>query len=211
MENQQAPKATFRRKQFLVDKGFQLKYTVVVVLIGVLIAGIWGAMFVKANRENSEQFIMSIKVDPEHQAIADKIDEKLQGEDVEKLYYLGAFMLGLAVILALWGVVVTHRVAGPIYIISRYVDQIASGRYPDPRPLRKKDELKEFFIHFNEMLKAIKDRESSDIESLGKTLQAIKKAQCGQTGELAKVASELEILKATKEAMLDGDMSSSKG
>jgi signal transduction histidine kinase len=37
-----------------------------------------------------------------------------------------------------------HRIAGPIYHISRYIRDLINGKIPEVRPLRKKDELKDF-------------------------------------------------------------------
>ncbi|MFA6032507.1 MAG: hypothetical protein WC889_06380 [Myxococcota bacterium] len=203
MAGQEAPKARYRRKQLLVDRGFQLKYTIIIAIIGMLIAGLWGTLFYKASREHSEQFMLSLKIDPQYQGIADKIDERLPTEDVKILYLLTAFILLIGGSLVGWGVVVTHRVAGPIFIISRYVNQIAGGKYPDPRPLRKKDELKDFFTQFNLMLTALKERERSDVKALEGAVVAMKKAQAGNVGDLAGMTVELDELLKAKIAMLD--------
>ena len=53
----------------------------------------------------------------------------------------------------------THRVSGPIYVMSNFMKDIIEGREPELRPLRSKDELKEFYELFRRMVAAIQDRE----------------------------------------------------
>jgi nitrogen fixation/metabolism regulation signal transduction histidine kinase len=208
MSNGDAQKAKFRRRTFLVDKRFQLKYTIIIAVIGALIAVLWGSLFYQANRENSEQVMLTLKVDPELQALSEKVEDKLSGEDAKILYYLSGFILAVVLSLIIWGVLITHRIAGPIFIISRYVDQVTAGEYPDPRPLRKKDELREFFIKFNDMLTSIKEREKTDVEALGKAIESGKSVLASVSGdraeEFAKTIEMLRDLQERKQKMLVG-------
>jgi nitrogen fixation/metabolism regulation signal transduction histidine kinase len=208
MANTPAPKQKYRRKQYLLDRAFQLKYTIVIALIGAVIASFWGYMFFHASKENSEHVLLSLKVDPELQSLSEKVEEKLTGEDKKIVLMIGGFVLAVILSLGVWGIVVTHRIAGPIFIISRYVDQIAGGRYPDPRPLRQKDELKEFFTKFNGMLSAVKDREKADIIAIDKVIEAGRKALPKLSGEAAaEFSAVLDMLKdiqAKKLEMLKG-------
>lgn len=204
MADTPAKKQTFRRRQFLLDSAFQLKYTIVIALIGALIAGFWGYMFFHASKENSEHVLLSLKVDPELQSLSEKVEEKLSGEDKQIILMIGGFVLAVILSLGVWGILVTHRIAGPIFIISRYVDQIAGGRYPDPRPLRQKDELKVFFTKFNVMLTAVKDREKADLAAMGRAIEAGQKVLPKLTGEGAsELAGALEALKALHSQKLE--------
>ncbi len=51
----------------------------------------------------------------------------------------------------------THRIAGPIYVLSRHVQDIIDGKEPDFRELRKNDEFKEFYAQFIEMVEKIRN------------------------------------------------------
>jgi len=66
----------------------------------------------------------------------------------------------MALALGLLGVVVTHRVAGPVYVMSHYMTVLATGRYPRMRTLRRGDELKRFFQVFIHAVDAVKAREA---------------------------------------------------
>ncbi len=46
---------------------------------------------------------------------------------------------------------ITHRIAGPLFVISRYMDQIKQGEVPEFRKLREKDQLQEFYTEFCEV------------------------------------------------------------
>ena len=204
----EAQKAKFRRRTFLIGKRFQLKYTIIIALIGALIAGLWGTLFYKANKENSEQVMLTLKVDPELQALSERVEDKLAGEDAKILYYLSGFILAVVLSLVIWGVLITHRIAGPIFIISRYVDQVTNGEYPDPRPLRKKDELHDFFVKFNDMLTAIKEREKDDVASLNKVMDSAKNIlpslSGDKAGEFARTLEMLREMQTRKQKMLEG-------
>jgi nitrogen fixation/metabolism regulation signal transduction histidine kinase len=51
---------------------------------------------------------------------------------------------------------ITHRISGPIYVISNYFREIIEGNIPEPRPLRNKDELKEFYNLFIALVESFK-------------------------------------------------------
>jgi hypothetical protein len=46
--------------------------------------------------------------------------------------------------------------------MSNYLKEIIAGKLPSPRPLRKGDELKEFYALFVEMVEAVKRRGRSE-------------------------------------------------
>jgi len=52
----------------------------------------------------------------------------------------------------------THRITGPILVMSNYMKEIIEGKMPNPRPLRDKDELKDFYELFREMIHSLKKR-----------------------------------------------------
>jgi hypothetical protein len=72
--------------------------------------------------------------------------------------------MGLA--LAFWGLVVTHRVSGPLYVLARYLRELSEGRYPDLRPLRRHDELQDFFAAFEDAIHHLRDRDEALLAEL---------------------------------------------
>ncbi|MCX7943173.1 MAG: methyl-accepting chemotaxis protein [Deltaproteobacteria bacterium] len=194
----------FRRKQFLINRAFQIKYTVIIAVIGIIIAILWGTLFYKASRDNSQQMLMLVQMDPNLSSMTDIIKEKLAAEDNKIMLYLIAFVIAIFLSLVIWGILITHRIAGPIFIISKYVDSITYGKIPETRPLRKKDELKEFFEKFNKMLESLKERENIDIVVLNdvlKNLEGIKDSiPIDKRPEIEKGISELsKVIERKKE------------
>ena len=60
----------------------------------------------------------------------------------------------------------THRIAGPVFVITRYMEKIINGEKAGFRALRDKDELKEFHEKFIEMVNRI-DCEQVDMTDAG--------------------------------------------
>jgi len=59
-----------------------------------------------------------------------------------------AFSILFIVILFLYTIVLTHKVAGPLFKITRYLERMAAGDLGPVWPLRKGDQLQEFYGHF---------------------------------------------------------------
>lgn len=54
----------------------------------------------------------------------------------------------------------THQISAPIYLLTRYMEEIIEGKYPEVRPMRKGDEFREFYELFERMVETLKERES---------------------------------------------------
>jgi len=50
----------------------------------------------------------------------------------------------------------THRIAGPVLVITRHIEEITEGKTPSFRPLRDKDELQELYSSLIKMTEKIK-------------------------------------------------------
>jgi nitrogen fixation/metabolism regulation signal transduction histidine kinase len=50
----------------------------------------------------------------------------------------------------------SHRISGPIFILNRYIGEIKTGKFPEIRPLRPKDDFKKLFDNFREMVEYLK-------------------------------------------------------
>jgi len=155
-----APQRGYRRTHYVVDRRFQFKYTAFIVAIGAVIALICALFILKAWQENTELLAIS-------QAIANEINRR---ESTKVFWMVGVFVLLEVVGLFFWGVVVTHRIAGPLFIIDRYLGALRSGFYPDMRPLRRSDELRQFFDSFSSTVDLLRERESEDIEAIAAAL-----------------------------------------
>lgn len=185
----QADGEKFRRKTYIVDPRFQWKYTTIIVLLGAGVAALMGAFLYRAYAENTR----ILDIDPRYAA-------EMQRADQIFLLYLIALVVVMAVALGFWGIIVTHRISGPLYILGRYLGVLADGRFPDLRPLRRKDELHEFFNAFADAIAALKAREKGELRHIGQAMEVIDRALDGG-GDDAKLA--LQDVKNRLEKMSD--------
>jgi nitrogen fixation/metabolism regulation signal transduction histidine kinase len=84
----------------------------------------------------------------------------------------GALLL-LVVLIGFAGIIVTHRVAGPIYKMKTNLKAVADGHLRVPTPLRKGDELVEFFETFRAMVIALRERQEAEIGKLDRAISAL--------------------------------------
>jgi len=139
------------RRTYVVDRRFQLKYTLLLVGVGVLIAGLFGAAMYLSHLE-------ALRAVARGEAAAEA-SRRL-------LWLMLAIALGMAAALSLVGVIVTHRVAGPVHVMSHYLNVLAGGRYPIMRRLRKGDELQRFFESFQGAVESMRAREAGEADTL---------------------------------------------
>ncbi|HMR74402.1 MAG TPA: HAMP domain-containing protein [Polyangiaceae bacterium] len=76
-------------------------------------------------------------------------------------------VLSLLVIgIGLAGIVVTHKVAGPIFKMKRQMGELGEGSFKVPYGLRKGDELVEFFEAYSDTVRKLRKREEDNLELL---------------------------------------------
>jgi methyl-accepting chemotaxis protein len=134
----EGPPPLYRRK-YLLNARFQLKYTFVFIVLSSIVAGVLGARLYGTVRENSQLIAMD---DTEANAA---IQGQLKDQDRKVLYEIFAWLAGMVVVISTLGVLLTHKVAGPALVLTRNLNELAQGKIPKLRPLRKNDELTDLF------------------------------------------------------------------
>jgi methyl-accepting chemotaxis protein len=138
----------FRRKQYFVEQGLQLRFARFVILF-VFISSIVTAILV---------FYTTFMI------LGGRLAEVYpQGRLVSifQSVYL-AFFVNLVVILPVifcGSIVFSHRIAGPLPKIYQALQQIGQGQFDVNLTLRKGDELKELADAINQMAAALKAKE----------------------------------------------------
>lgn len=137
-----------RRTQFLIDRSLQVQY--VVTVLGVVVAVLVVAFVI----------IYLTGWGPLVERLAHVYPQgRLQG--VLKVIYL-RLLLGVALLMPLAilaAVVVSHRVAGPLVRIRRYLRLMARGEFDlAPLELRRYDELKDIAGLINTIVERAKQR-----------------------------------------------------
>jgi hypothetical protein len=181
------------RRQVLVDRGFQLKYALAMGAAGLVVAGIFGLWL----HQTHAQAIAILAPDPETRAL-------LAGSDRTLLGVLAVVAALLAGALALLGVVITHRVAGPVFVMGHYLRVLSEGRFPRMRTLRRSDELKSFFQTFIDAVEAMKAREARHASVLEDAVARME-AAAGRHPELAPAIAALAAEARDRRAALAAD------
>ncbi len=79
----------------------------------------------------------------------------------------------LSVAIGLGGIVVTHRVAGPVFKMKRQLRELAAGNLQPPDSLRRGDELTDFFEAFNDAVNKLRARHEGYVAQLDAALESL--------------------------------------
>ena len=90
----------------------------------------------------------------------------LRGQHTTMALALGVALLVFIVFVGLMAILVTHKVAGPIFKMRRQINQVAEGHWRIPEKLRRGDDLVDFFNDFHKMVVSLRDRQQREIELL---------------------------------------------
>ncbi len=167
------------RRTYLVDPGFQLRYALLLAGAGALLALLGGLWLHQAQLQVTEL----LPLDAEARALVARTDRELLGA----LAGLAALM---ALALGVLGVIITHRVAGPVLVLGRYLQAFGAGRYPPVRALRRGDELQRLFGVFAEGVEALRARERAHADLLEAAAAQVR-AALPRAPELAATADAL--------------------
>src|SRR5687767_1956986 len=138
MQPEQEPRrsAPFR-KIFLVDRGIQLKFSLMLMGVGAVMGAVLCALMLLAQHRTRSE----LQLPP-------GLATELASRDNVVLWFVVGMALVMLIAAGFLGLLVTHRVAGPVYAMTRYMAALAQGTYPSVRNLRKSDELQDLFALF---------------------------------------------------------------
>ena len=152
----------------MVDHHFQWRCAGVLGGGGALVVGMMGFFLYQAHGGYGELPGMSAQP---------TLLEKLVAADRFFLVAWGTLTVAAGVALGLWGLIITHRVCGPLFVVTRYLGELSEGRYPDTRVLRDKDFLDDFYVAFESTVNTMREREIARLRALEGTLNEALKAQ----------------------------------
>lgn len=194
------PKRLWGRRTFLVDPGFQLKYSLILGSAGVAVGFACAATMHLVHR----RLFADLTLPP-------ALVAELSARNLELLWIVTATAVLCGVLLALLGVIITHKIAGPVYALTQSAAALAQGRYPVTRSLRKSDELKDFFELFQKSIDLLRAREIEEafrieelllklsplkdvdgVDEAMKSLRVIKEAKAAAIGHLGDSEAESE-------------------
>ena len=158
-------------RNYLIDRRFQLKYTGMVLLVTVSVAGSLGFVAYRFSQGQTEALTAHMAAQPDlDPETATDLERFAEQEDrkIRNAIIVGVLLLTLA--LGMTGIIVTHRVVGPAYRMQRLIEHVGTGRLQVTTGIRKGDELQELYTSFAEMVESLRGQRTEEIEQLQKTL-----------------------------------------
>ena len=179
---------------YLLNKSLQLRYVAFVTVMSAVISGALGYLIWRQEADASAYILQAYDGDQVFSKDAElrgAISDRLQSGDDQLILTMAGAGLGLVVVLFLYLVVMTHKVAGPLYKVSRYFDEMADGKLGNVWALRKGDMLQDFYVKFMQMHDALKKRHKEDNEAMQKFIAACESAGVGEGGGFGRELGEL--------------------
>jgi nitrogen fixation/metabolism regulation signal transduction histidine kinase len=84
---------------------------------------------------------------------------------------LGGSGIALLVLLTLMGIVITHRIVGPVHKMKRLLRRVSTGRLTIEERLRRGDELEDLFETFLQMTYSLRAIQNARVATLDATLR----------------------------------------
>lgn len=175
-----------RRRQYLINPGFQWKYALTLALAVFLISAVISSVL----------YLLL-----HHQARLRLMHPEAYTAQVTLVIILfgAAFSMLTAGALAVWCVFVTHRICGPLFVLDRHLNKLADGRFPEMRELRRKDEFKDLYATFGRAVESLKADKRVELATLTRVLTIVESAKnaddTARKDALSSVATHIDTLR----------------
>ena len=201
----------YKRKvrNYLLDVGLQLRYTATIVVVAIFLTGGLGFKMYQATRDVSKVILWTSLVDP---SSASELQSQFENSDRVVLWGIVGFGVVLVLSISAVGILITHKVAGPLYKIASFFGRLRDNRLgPVPANLRKGDELQEFYVAFREMHTSLRARAEDDVRIIGNVVSVLETAPDTRSPALARALDELRDLRKRKEESLEKPVDEASG
>ncbi len=146
----------FERKQRLIKTRLQMK--IILTFVGLaIVATVFQVVLV-----NKSMTAIAQRMPQEGDLLLSELPGVIRSTAMLGIAFLVPFMIGV-------GLVLTNRIAGPIYRFEQYLTQVATGQHDGPVTIRKGDELQELAERINLAVRALEQGEKvPERQRLGK-------------------------------------------
>lgn len=124
---------------------------------------------------------------------------ELEARRRQILFVLIGTGIFLAFGLGIYGIKMTHKVAGPLFKVGLYLAKMRDGRYDKVYNLRKGDQLVNFYEHFKQAHAGVVEMQKDDIARLKAVVDAAEAAGASDDA----VVAELRDMLARKEKSIE--------
>lgn len=196
-------------RNYLLNRKIQLQYTVIMVLVSSLLTTGLGYFWYDQVRVTSRTIEVNALGSIGEEG-ARQIQNELAKQDRNRLFVLIGFGVLLAIVMAWYGIVLTHKIAGPLYKISRYVEHLRDGKLGVTCELRKGDKLQDFFETFKELQETLQTQTKNELVTIQAAISALEKFETDQrvvgAPDLTIALDNLKSLRKNKEESLQEEI-----
>jgi nitrogen fixation/metabolism regulation signal transduction histidine kinase len=131
------------------------------------------AVFNESAREQDQRLeAQQQKLETEAQALKRR-SQDLTRQQTEMFVILISVLSLLVAGIGVAGIIVTHRVAGPVHKMKRLLGYVGDGHLRLTEKLRKGDELQHFFDAFEKMVESLRERQLVEIGKLDQAISGL--------------------------------------
>lgn len=170
-------KQYFRQKQrlILINRDFQFRYTGAAVLVGLL----------------STTLTCSVILYPLYQFEILRIPRFLPWPILIVMIVAALMNIGLV---AFMGILLTHRLAGPMYSLVRQFRRVEEGRWYGQMKIRDGDDMRYVVRNFNAMLESLNKQAHMDFDKLRQVRELLVSEYISDPDKVSKTLIELKVL-----------------
>jgi len=132
---------SYRRRRYIVKKEFQLKYVGLIVAVMLLSAVISGYIIYY----NSWVLLGEKLANVYPQGMLVQVFRSVNMRLFVAMFFVAIICVGI-------GILASHRIAGPVFRMIRFLGNVTAGDYSQRIHLRKKDELKDLAEAINKLV-----------------------------------------------------------
>lgn len=162
-----SPNSQRRRTQYLVAKSFQLRFSLFLTVVGLFITAGVGFILYGVLVKTQSLFIgTGIATSPQ-------VIDYLSEQRGLYLYSLFGIFVCITLILMIFGIFVSHRLAGPIFAISRKMNELCHGNFNATLELRSADEFQELREIYNTLVHALQNQVRAELIKVQAVIESL--------------------------------------
>ena len=183
-------------RNYVLEPRLQLQYIIAVTLVSAVVAVVLG-YFIWYQRDFATRTIIDgvNRTDWIDAGLKTEIARTLRQTDTDIIKKMGLVFAGMFAILTLFLIMMTHKVAGPLYKIGQAFDRMRDGRLSPIGEVRHGDYLTSFYLKFKDMHDALRARAASEAEVYDRFLASCESAGVDPGGDLDKQLAALKTLR----------------
>ncbi len=135
----------------LINPKYQLRYIAWISLTGILLVGVYMAVFYRFTQEN---YSILVDLSP----MDDATKAQLYHELYTIIFTLGALGLCFIFLVAVLGLFISHKTAGPMFKFRKIFKEISNGNRAARIILRPGDDFQDVATAFNEMMDQLESK-----------------------------------------------------